>query len=181
MNLNKSLSVFVYILIGAIAGFLGSTYVSTIQNQDNADVDSHEEAHYHAAFRVFNDGEFVDLSDIKYMHVEPCSQEEEHEDEEEHDHEAHMHDDTGMIVHVHGDDSTWGDFFETIGYEISEGTQAYDGNEFVDDIFDQIIHHDERILFIEGEETEELDTIFEHVPDQEAIHEAERQSESCGK
>ncbi len=140
-----------------------------------------EEPHWHAAFKVYVDGQPVDFSSDKYRHVEPCS-EEENEAETTPEHEqiekAHLHDGVGDVVHVHREGAVWRDLFENLSYAFESPVVGYRDGQRIDSILDEPIKAYDRVLFVAGEASD-LTAWAASVPTVERIKEVEAQGESC--
>lgn len=138
--------------------------------------------HYHAGFQVYVDGKLQDFSDIKYMHVKPCTnhkEKEEHEDEQEE--KAHLHDGIRDVVHVHRDNATWRDLFINIHYSFnsSQSAESYVNGKRVLDILNQKINPYDSLVLLLGKHGNVKDYIKNKVT-KEHIQKTEKRSESCG-
>lgn len=77
---------------------------------------STDQTHYHASFAVYIDSERQEFSEPGfYEEVISCS-----EAGNDPAQRVHMHRPDNDVVHVHDDRVTWGNFFENIGFSISE-------------------------------------------------------------
>ena len=141
-----------------------------------------EEVHFHAGFLVYVDGKRVDLSDNKYMHIEPCEVEgidkPTHTPREEQLEKAHLHNNIGNVAHVHVNGAKWGDLFTNINFRFEEGKE-YAG--FINgienqDILNAPIKEYSSALFIIGN-NQGIDK--NAVVSKEEIEAAEAKSESC--
>lgn len=163
---------------------IGGLYKKEIGSGNSLDSNaSDQEVHYHAGFVVFDNAKKVDFSDIKYMHVEPCSigiEEKSEEETPEHKQieKAHLHDGIGDVVHVHGNGAKWGDLFTNIKYPIDySNTTAYADGQKIDELKDYPIKPDASIVIFVGR----VDTnLMDEAVTAEQIREAESRSESCG-
>ncbi len=141
----------------------------------------HDEVHHHAAFSIYVDGAKVDFSDLKYTHVEPCTNEEEHEPlsaEEEQLERAHLHDLVGDVVHVHRPGVVWGDLFENLSYEFGAPPVGYVDGTQIDDILNRPIEPDQRVLFVIGALADPA-AAQAALPTVDYIRQAEAAGESC--
>ena len=77
MNLKNWPIIPFIVIIALVAGLLFWEKSQIRKNKDS-------EVHYHAGFQVYIDDELQDFSDVKFMHIEPCSEEEHEEETEEH-------------------------------------------------------------------------------------------------
>ncbi len=68
----------------------------------------HEEIHRHFDFRLYLDGQAVDLSQDQYQSIEG------HELNEA----VHLHDNDGEVVHVHAEGVTLDEFLDSIGVQL---------------------------------------------------------------
>lgn len=102
---SRLLFLLVGVLLGAVI-VLGIRYYNVTKNH----------VHYHATFAVFIDGERQEFSEPGfYEEVVSCS-----EAGNDPTQRTHMHRPDNDVVHVHDNLVTWGDFFENIGFSISE-------------------------------------------------------------
>lgn len=168
-------SILIIIAIVAIAGGL-------LVREVNRPADEAETVHIHAAFHVYRDGVLQDFTDLKYMSVKPCS-EDEHEEalspENELLERAHLHDGVGDVVHIHRPAVTWRALFENIGYEVPADAGGYVDGAFVENILQKEVRAYERVIIYTGELR---DPALKHalVPDRARIETVEAQSELCG-
>jgi hypothetical protein len=71
------------------------------------------EAHYHANFAVYINGQQEDFKDPQfYQEVKICSAEGNMTPQMR----THMHNNENGVIHVHDDGVTWGQFFENLGW-----------------------------------------------------------------
>lgn len=157
----------------------GEANFSEMQGSGSQEVEAdQEDIHYHAGFIVYEDGQRVDLSVWKYMHIEPCGEEHEEGPETEQEEKAHLHDSVGDVVHVHRSGAVWSDLFVNIGYEIDENVVGYVDGQSVEDILSKPIVEGESVLFVTG--SDEGVDLKQSVSD-ERIQEVSMMSESCGE
>ncbi len=140
--------------------------------------------HYHAGFVVFENDKRQDFSDVKYMHIKPCTVKgkdntESESDEDNQIEKAHLHDYVGDVVHVHREDVIWKDLFTNLKYNIDYAkATAYINGKEVKNFQDQEIQpYDSLIVFI-GK-----NNIKEHLSEgvnKSHIQSVEKKSEECG-
>lgn len=135
--------------------------------------------HFHAAFQVYADNTLVDFTDAKYMHISPCSEDEEAvSDDEEQIEKAHLHDNVGDVVHVHRKNAKWKDLFKNISYDIDGSVVGYINGERAFGVLNKHINADDRALFLLGE-YQTLDAKLEALPTIDRIRTVEQSSEGC--
>ncbi len=142
-----------------------------------------KETHMHAGFQVYVDDKLQDFSDIKYMSIKPCKDDDHQKKtkEEIQDEKAHLHDEVGDVVHSHREGGTWGDLFKNIDFKIdsSKEVKGYiDGNE-VTDIFRESIKPYQSVVILIGSHANP-DSYLEKRVKKERIVETEKKSEDCG-
>ena len=146
------------------------------KNQDDL-----KEIHYHAGFLVYIDGKLQDFSDFKYMHLEPCSDEKNHQEEKEDDQleKAHLHDGTGDVVHVHRNGAVWNDLFKNIGFTFPDRSilKAFSGGSELNNFLETPIKPYDSIIIASGD-TNNIN-LSQYVT-YDRIKEVEAKSESCG-
>lgn len=157
---------------------IGSFLVAKNNNQHEEDV------HLHAGFVVYKDNEQVDFSDPKYMLIEPCSIEENHEDEEDHSDDplkaVHLHDLVGDVVHVEAEGIKWSNLFENLEYEINYSvTKGIINGEEVDNFHDKIIQPYDSLVVLIGD-NDDIDDASSKAITTEYIKEIEAKGEDCG-
>lgn len=147
-----------------------------------ADVNTEEKhIHIHAGFQVYKDGKMVDFSGQKYMHETPCTVDgkpiEQYEVDEQME-KAHLHDQTGDVVHVHRKGARWNDLFTNIKYPIDGDVLAYVDGKKVNNILEkEIVPYESIVIFIgKNDTTEEL---AGNAVKKERISEIENKSETC--
>jgi hypothetical protein len=80
--------------------------------------------HYHANFGVFINGQRQPFdSPLFYEEVQACTQ----DDVQNPRGRVHLHQPDFDVVHVHDEAVTWGNFFENIGYSLSDSSLVADG------------------------------------------------------
>lgn len=108
--------------------------------------------HYHANFAVFIDGKNQDFSEDKFMHIEPCSDKDEHEEPNDLEEKVHLHDNVGNVVHVHDANIHWEDLFKSLNYEIERKNVNYYLNGKKDkDVLKKVIQSEDKFLVSIGE------------------------------
>ncbi len=174
MNLKNWPIIPFIVIIALVAGLLFWEKSQIRKNKDS-------EVHYHAGFQVYIDDELQDFSDVKFMHIEPCSEEEHEEETEEHKQIelAHLHDGVGDVVHVHRNGATWGDLFRNINFSVSENVAAYVNGEPVENFLSYPIASYDSVIIIQGE-INDLNKKLESAVTREHMIEAEAKSETCG-
>ncbi|MBI4137029.1 hypothetical protein HY469_03110 [Candidatus Roizmanbacteria bacterium] len=166
--------------IGIMAALIALFFYNGVSSKSSnpQESDNHaEEIHYHAGFIVYEQDTPVDFTDLKYMHVEPCGVEEEHEEDEQEE-KAHLHDGIGNVVHVHRNDAYWRDLFTNIQYELKEPVTGYIDGLPVEHILDQRIEPYQSIVIFSGENQQENENST-NVVTREQIEAAEKNTESC--
>jgi hypothetical protein len=97
--------------VGFILGITvlaGLHFIKTVQPHN---------AHYHANFAVYINGQRYDFSQSKYMEeVAGCNVSKDVQPKQR----AHMHNNVGDLVHVHDQGVTWGHFFTNIGWNVGK-------------------------------------------------------------
>jgi len=139
-----------------------------------------KEVHYHAGFQVYIDDELQDFSDLKYMQIEPCGEDEHVQVTENHEQieKAHLHDGVSDVVHVHRDSAVWGDLFTNIGFPIDSGSHTYVNGNLVEDFLNRPIQPYESLVILSGENSE-INEKLKNAVTREHIEVAEAKSESC--
>lgn len=135
--------------------------------------------HYHAGFLVYIDGKVQDFSDLKYMHIMPCTDENVAHDEDEQLEKAHLHDGIGDVVHIHRPNVVWRDLFKNLDYSFDQNkklTSYLNGAETSDLLSQPIVPYDS-VIFISGD-SKGVD--IEKYVTKEHIEETEKKSENCG-
>lgn len=97
------------LLAGGVAGVLGMLVVRFVTYMPAT-------VHYHANFAVYLNGKRDEFKSPQYYQsVSICSSESGITTPEQ---RAHMHDNINSVIHVHDKATTYGQFFENIGWEI---------------------------------------------------------------
>lgn len=139
-----------------------------------------KEVHYHAGFIVFNNGQKVDFSNVKYMTISPCGVKGKSEKGGTNIQieKAHLHDGVGDVVHVEAADSKWGDLFMNINYPIDYSkVTAYINHQKVDDVKDYPIKPYDSLVLFAGDVN--MDLLNQAVTKDHIIKVGDA-SESCG-
>lgn len=140
-----------------------------------------EPIHLHAGFQVYKDDKLQDFSDFKYMHEMPCTidgKAVEGEPKDEQQEKAHLHDQTGDVVHVHRKGAKWGDLFTNIKYPLDENTTVYSDGQKVENFLEKDIVVNESVVIFEGKHTKDNEYLKNAVS-KERIKEVENSSENC--
>jgi hypothetical protein len=143
--------------------------------------EEHAEYHVHAAFQVYQDNNLQDYSELKFQHLRPCTANDEGVElsaEEEQQDTAHLHQGIGDVVHVHRETATWADLFFNLKVELGEPITGYVNGQAVENILDQPIRGDDRVLILVGENND-IQTKLDGVPAIEHIRDVERAVETC--
>lgn len=146
----------------------------------------HEEpkVHYHAGFIVIKDNQQIDFSDIKYMKIEPCSEEKGGGQEKSPQHiqqeKAHLHGNVGDVVHVESNEALWRDLFLNIQYSINyQETIAFIDGKQINNFQNQPIEPYQSLVLFQGTASETQRFLNQAVT-KEHIKEEEVKSEDCG-
>lgn len=132
-------------VIGVLVAFGAGRFLTA---DDSVHVDDHNheqdhaetEVHVHSDFIVFLDGSELDLSDDKYMSAA---------NQVLHD-SIHIHDNDDRILHRHAENITLADFFESLGFILTDTCFTTDaGEEYCSD------EDNELILLVNGERVEQ--------------------------
>lgn len=87
------------------------------------------DAHYHANFAVFVDGERLPLDNFTYYEeVAACSSDDHNNPKSR----VHMHEMESHLVHVHDSGATWGHFFANLGMTAGDTLFKTDKDTFVE-------------------------------------------------
>lgn len=173
VRMKTKISLALIVIIAALLGILGYT-------KSKKSIPESQEVHLHAGFQVYKDDKLVDFSDMKYMKIEPCS-EEEHEEtnpEEEQLEKAHLHDGVGDVVHVHRAQATWGNLFVNISYKLDLQAQGYINGRQIPDFINQEIHEYDSLVVFEGQNTS-IEEKLQNTVTKQYIQEVENERESC--
>lgn len=85
--------------------------------------------HYHANFGVYINGERQAFSDFGYYEeVQACLEDGSVNPRAR----VHMHQPNNDVVHVHASGATWGNFFENIGWAISDSALIAENSVYID-------------------------------------------------
>lgn len=155
-----------------------------LNDGNNTMAEELEDTHYHAGFQIYVNGELQDYSDDKYMHYSPCSiepEEDEHDEDDPKD-RIHLHNNVGNVVHVHADDVTWKEIFESLEIdEYLELSQIHysDGTDWSVEVLNSRPEPYESVIFTFGE-NDNKDLILDNSVDIQVIEDAEYDVENCG-
>ena len=151
-----------------------------------------ETVHFHAGFLVFIDGKQQDFSDLKYMHIEPCTDENTPHEEparnafsiadaggDEQVEKAHLHENVGDVVHVHRNGAVWSDLFKNIGFPLPQENQiqGFLNGSPLNNILSYPIKAFDSVIIISGN-TKDIN-LNQYVT-KDHIREIENKSENCG-
>ncbi len=88
-----------------------------------------EDVHFHANFAIFTNGQKLDFSDQKFMHIESCAN-----DDSNDDHSAkvfgdriHLEDGVGDVAHIHDSGVVWGDLMLYLRSKVTADGIYFDG------------------------------------------------------
>lgn len=135
--------------------------------------------HYHAGFLVYVDGKLQDFSGDQYMSIDFCSKDPAAEARKDPQKEkAHLHDNTGDVVHVHRDTATWEDLFRNIGYAFPSGSEVAVYREGSPGKFDLSlpIKPYDSVIIVSGSAA---GADLTHFVTRQHIREVEKKSETC--
>ena len=130
----------VFIAVLAISAILGVCFYLKTSHK--------EEVHHHAAFQIYIDGKLQDYTDIKYMSLVPCTDDEHQVKTED---SVHLHDNIGDVVHVHKQGAVWNDLFKYIKLNTDSGkeiTGYVNGKEMSDIMNEPINAYDSLVLLV---------------------------------
>jgi len=86
-----------------------------------------KETHFHANFGVFINGEREKFDSFTfYEEIAACA-----DSEDSPKGRVHMHDQISHVVHVHDKAVTWGNFFENLGYVVSDKVVVADSGTYL--------------------------------------------------
>lgn len=141
---------------------------------------ANDETHYHAGFVLFDGGKQVSFTDLKYMHVRPCSEgHEANADEDEQIEKAHLHDFVGDVAHVHRSGAVWGDLFKNINYDVDgKKIRGFVNGEEEQDILKYPIKAYDSVVFFKDGKTDKK--LVKTKVSKKHILEVEDKSENCG-
>lgn len=143
------------------------------------------EVHVHAAFRVYADSGFVDFSADRYMHVRTCRDDDRAAPTDPHEEQLkriHLHDNNGVIAHVHRPDVRWSELFTNFGYVFPGPPRVYRNGQLVEASVSSPVLPDDRMLIIatpDDPQPERISQLTQQLPTVEDIRAAESASESC--
>ena len=180
------------VLIVAFAGFfLGALWVFALR----VALYSHEGVHYHANFGLFVNGKQDDFNNFTfYEEVQACRPENAADPHSR----AHMHQPNNHTVHVHDAAVTWGDFFASLGYGLSDKALTTTDGVFVSGQDGKNLHfilngetetamaekviNDKDVLLVSygNEDATALQTQYKKIPQDAAQVDAGTDPASCG-
>ncbi len=137
--------------------------------------------HYHGGFQVYERGRLVDFSDVRYMHLEPCTTHDSGVMKDEQEEKAHLHDLVGDVVHVHRSSARWGDLFKNLKYSVdmSRPIAAYVNGRKVENILNYPIKSYDSLVLLIGE-NEDTAVYLKGAVKKDYIMKNEGRSEDCG-
>ena len=137
-----------------------------------------EKIHHHAGFKVFVDGKLQDFSNLKYMSIKLCGDEEKEHEKNEQLEKAHLHDQVGDVVHVEAEGAIWKDLFLNINYEIKldKAINGYVNGKKVENIMDHPINSYDSAVIFSGKVDQKL---LKKAVTKQKILETEKKSETC--
>jgi len=97
-------------------GSVTELVIESCNTQDDPNCKLRAPAHYHADFAVFIRGEQVDFNRPEWVVDENA--------DGDHHPYLHIHPERYTVVHVHLSGSTWAEFFETLGFKLTDPTLA---------------------------------------------------------
>ena len=165
--------IFIFLLLLISAALIFYLFRNSKNREDQ------KEIHYHAGFLVYLNGVRQDFSGSQYMHIEPCSEENETHLENEQLEKAHLHDGVGDVVHVHRESAIWGDLFQNIGFTFPDRSilKAFSGGSELNNFLETPIKPYDSIIIASGD-TNNIN-LSQYVT-YDRIKEVEAKSESCG-
>ena len=181
MKINKFVSgeiKYLLLLTFVLAITISAFFVA--RNRGEAKENQVEEIHYHAGFQVYVDDKLQDFSDLAYMQIEPCGEDEHEQFSEEHEQieKAHLHDGVGDVVHVHRNGAVWRDLFTNIEFPLDPNAVVYVNGNLVEDFLNYPIYPYDSLVILSGESSE-INEKLKNAVTREHIEEAEAKSESC--
>jgi Cu+-exporting ATPase len=141
----------------------------------------YEETHLHAGFQIYLDGVLQDYSDDRYMHLNPCS-EEQGEDYSMVQERVHLHNNIGDVAHIHVKGVKYLDLMESIGIQdlFGSGYISYLNGQEVSDLLNKEISPYDSAVFMIGNKPDDINNLLVNQVTQEKIVETEEQVENCG-
>ena len=156
-----------------------------------------DSVHYHANFAVYINGQREEFKGPQYYEefsTASCSSDGPKIDPRE---RVHMHGNINDVVHVHDDLVTWGNFFQNLGWGISDNYLAvpdtiYQNNDQakltfvlngkqIDSIANKIINDRDRLLISYGNNTQQsLDQQFKTVASSAQKYDESKDTAACG-
>ena len=138
--------------------------------------------HFHAGIEVYKDGLLQNFSDFKYMHEKPCTLNGKplpgvRTDEQLE--KAHLHDQTGDVLHIHRTGAKWKDLFINIKYPIDKkNVSGYINGERVSDFLEEEIDpYDSLVVFVGKHKMDQK--YLKNAVTKERIKQVEKKSETC--
>jgi hypothetical protein len=156
-----------------------------------------QQIHYHANFAVYINGQRETFTDPSYYtEITACTLGDKIQPEQR----AHMHENINSLVHVHDDGTTWGQFFENLGWYVgpdfiqtrkgtlykADGTSKLhivlngDDSTGLGPITDQVIGDRDRLLVSFGDISDkQLQQQFKSVPNTAQHYDETKDPASC--
>lgn len=171
-----------YLLVGIVtvvflALLTGGGYLVYSKNNQE-EVDDHDDFHIHAGFKIFVDGEYLDLSDDKYMHLSVCGDDHEDEANLPVQEKIHLHNNIGDVAHIHAEGVIWRNLFESLDLEdlLDNFTAIYiNGTEIPAGLEQVINNYDSAVIVIgkkDGIDVEKETLSKEYIEEKEKLVEA---------
>lgn len=190
MNQSISKLTILLLVVLALAGVYTvqknrTTAQDTSKGASTSDEQTEEEVHYHAGFKIFQNNEQMDFTDISYMWLEPC---EAHSDDEEETNDAqdtefiHLHDSVGDVIHIHAAGATWGNVFEYLRLQDIDPSRitAYANGEIVADPLQKSVEPYQSLIFLIGENPTIVPSELSNYITKEYVMDVESNGENCG-
>jgi len=139
--------------------------------------------HYHAGFIVVKNNQQESFTNLEYMNIKPCTDDENSNnellEEDEQIEKAHLHDNVGDVAHVESTNPLWRDLFINLKYPLdNQEVIAYINGVHVNNFQDQpILPYQSAVIFI-GENNDTQKFLSQAVT-KEYIQSKEVVSEDC--
>jgi hypothetical protein len=172
----NQLAVIIYVVSVVIAITIGGL-VAILRNSQN---DHNDDVHLHAGFKIFTDGQALDLSSDKHMHFSTCSPDIDESDLTVKD-KVHLHNNIGDVAHIHAENVTWRNLFESLELDLLEDQPLpvmYRNDSNDPDLLDKTIQPYESAIFIFGT-ADDVDSLRAMAVTIDSIKEAESKTEGC--
>lgn len=169
------LAIIIYIVSIIIAITIGGL-IAIFNNRGETE----EHIHMHAGFKIFVDGNWLDLSGDKYMYFSTCAPDIDESEMTIKD-KIHLHNNIGDVAHIHAQDITWRNLFESLEIDLLEDQPLpvmYRNDSNDPALLDKRIEPYESAIFIFGT-ADDVDSLREMAVSIDSIKEAESQTEGC--